>query len=110
MDRERLEFIRRVTRKHQVDLRLLSQVPEALPSSLHVYAIGHNAVVTIPHARLTGSAAQVKKSMDIILGSFGLLIALVPMALIAVSIKDSRRQDQSSSGKRVSRREADHSE
>jgi exopolysaccharide biosynthesis polyprenyl glycosylphosphotransferase len=84
---EALDGVRRTARRRGAEVRVLAGTPAIRPRTLHAGSMGRHAVVVLPTARLTGAAAFMKRSMDLLLGSFAIILALPLMIAIGIAIK-----------------------
>jgi lipopolysaccharide/colanic/teichoic acid biosynthesis glycosyltransferase len=107
--RGELAELRRFCRTSELQLRVFTRAPEAVGSKLDISPLGPGALVTVRPARLNGVQAVLKRGMDIVASSIGLLLLSPVFAVIAILIKRSSpgpvffRQNRVTRGGRVFR-------
>lgn len=84
---EQVVTIGRACRQANVELKISANVSEILSSRISVEASHGITVLTVKPVRLTGVQAAAKRSFDIIVSSFALLLALPFFAIIAIAIR-----------------------
>ena len=84
---EQVATIGRACRQANVELKVSANVSEILSSRISVEASDGITVLTVKPVRLTGVQAAAKRSFDIIVSSFALLLALPVLAIIAIAIR-----------------------
>jgi lipopolysaccharide/colanic/teichoic acid biosynthesis glycosyltransferase len=80
-----------VARQAEVEVRVLANLPQMLTSRLAVLKVGPAIAVALRPARLSGPQAAMKRAIDLVGASVGLLLSLPLWPIIALAIRlDSR--------------------
>jgi exopolysaccharide biosynthesis polyprenyl glycosylphosphotransferase len=87
VDSRQMMAIRRAARVSGVDLRVSANLPETLSTRLALQPVGDLMAITLRPVRLTGFQAAMKRAMDLAMASFGLLVSLPFLGLIAAAVK-----------------------
>ena len=83
-----LDLFRQYTQNgDELTIRLSSGLFEILTTGMRVRKIGYVPLMTLERTRITGVDAVLKRWLDLGGSLFGLLVAALPMALIAVLVK-----------------------
>lgn len=90
VDVEEMRFVSKVANRAGADLRVTATLPEVLSSRLTVQPVGGLMALSLRPVRLTGTQALVKRTFDLAISAFALLLLLPLFLLIAAAIKASR--------------------
>ena len=83
--------VTQVARQAEVEVRVLANLPQMLTSRLAVLKVGPAIAVALRPVRLSGPQAAVKRTIDLVVASFALVLTLPLWPVIALAIRlDSR--------------------
>jgi exopolysaccharide biosynthesis polyprenyl glycosylphosphotransferase len=89
---DKLTAILQAARQEGLVVRIYTQVREVMPSRLRVQSVGQAGIaLTLKPARLSPAQRLVKRSMDLVLSGFALLITLPVLLVVSVLIKATSR-------------------
>ncbi|MGH7540508.1 MAG: sugar transferase, partial [Gemmatimonadota bacterium] len=89
--REDLLTIARACRRADAELRLTTNVSDALTNRLSVQSVGGVTSIAFKPVRLTRTQAALKRGLDLVLASLALVVVLLPLAVMAAAIKLTSR-------------------
>lgn len=79
--------VQRIGRTAGVELRVSANLPEILSTRLSVKPVGEVMTISLRPVSLTGTQAVLKRTFDLVLASFALVVTLPLWGVIAVAIK-----------------------
>jgi exopolysaccharide biosynthesis polyprenyl glycosylphosphotransferase len=88
---EEMTRVTKAVRLQGVEVRVSANISEILSTRLTVQPVGNIMALSLNPVRLTGFQAGLKRTMDVVVSSLGLLVCLPLWAMLALAIKiDSR--------------------
>jgi exopolysaccharide biosynthesis polyprenyl glycosylphosphotransferase len=87
-----LQILMRAARQERVVMRVFAQLPGILPSRVNMNPVGRKGIaLTLMPSRLSPFQRAIKRGMDLVLASVGLIVLCPALSLVAIAIRCTSR-------------------